>query len=758
MRCLLFLGITLTIDVKPLSELAHALYLKGLALVQSYTIEGIDGSLGTIPQSSGGELGHGLPPLPNGLARDEDNPALQYIRSCWIRSVMADPRCWESWTSLRHYGLLNVQEEMKLIESINWNSQCGDSDVVGTFLRDCFTATIFQCGHYKPISEALGRLIKIYPSLASDPAFLILSASRNLALGSPRKALAMVSRILEQSPFHSGALAIKATALTLIGCKSELFKLAHYIADYHGVSVLGLSYNQAAVINSSLASGGGFQCQGSMADPLLAGAVCGGITGPASSCQAWLKKGLSSVPVYPCAIGPPPVQGPAEQSISPCPASEAFPGPSLAWYAIGCYYLTSAAHLISEGDGSSASEVFMSGFPLNPSLALADHSIAGGNTGAGPTGSPLSPAAERALTEARRWLAKCTWLASRSFEAWLAFAQTFVLAREWEPSSKALYTAVSLGGLGDMINASRLSQSESEPSQESNSSTSDLSSRNPKGKERDSGKSAKPLPLPPPRKLSGSQAIHIPLVSLGSVYLRMGDLQMGWSCFDAAARQLTGWGAEAWARSLRDPVESLPPEWKQVHEAASIDPLLLNEIGTLYYQRKKFSKALEFFRQALATCQRQASADSSFADIQQRTAMSVGLSARKRGCTVCSNSSFRLSGCKRGGATGETSTIVLTIHLNLGSLYRKIGKFNEAIEHFDYVLNKSPDSIDALLGAAFSRHFAVTSNSNSNGNDTHSMLDEAIEMYHKVLAVSGRATRLQETYFLWPCSKLPDCS
>ncbi|KAJ1825946.1 hypothetical protein LPJ73_009127, partial [Coemansia sp. RSA 2703] len=216
------------------------------------------------------------------------------------------------------------------------------------------------------------------------------------------------------------------------------------------------------------------------------------------------------------------------------PTQYEFIGASLAWYAIGCYYLVSAALMVCP-------EISQRAWPLT---GLSVSISAGGmnerdlsTVGLRRT-QPLSPEIEHTLAEARRWLAKTTLASPRSIIAWVAFAHTFVIANEWEAATRALHTAVGLCGCDDIIHGGGR-----------DSSTSALPPQTP-NKQRSAGG--------PKRVERGSQLAHVPLASLGSVYLQMGDLGMAESCFDASARCLSGYRIAEWLAAWQPTLESLP--------------------------------------------------------------------------------------------------------------------------------------------------------------------------------------------------------
>ncbi|KAJ1673357.1 hypothetical protein EV182_005395, partial [Spiromyces aspiralis] len=442
-----------------------------------------------------------------------------------------------------------------------------------------------------------------------DPALLVPRSARMLAAGRPAEALELADQVLEgpvsslspsfsgvipssrglvggrsmalRFPFHTGALTVKIGALTLLGLKKELYGMAHFIGDYLGVSAMGASHNQAAIINASIASGAAISGTGEDSAPFLGG----GVNGPATV-NGRLRRGLSSVPVYSCQLGPPTGVGGVDVGAAPLsisPATEPFPGQSLAWYAIGCYYLACAGHLIYPGQTKAAyirgtrtrscserysalsSLAFMSGVAIiqqqqGRSADQGESRPVNGSTGANVTegiaGFPIPPAAERALTEARRWLAKCTWTASRSVDAWVAFAHTFILAREWESATRALYMALSLAGLGGGEAAISAGHG--------NDPQSRYDARKPAS--------------------SLSQAALVPLVSLGGVYLRMGNLPMSKDCFDSAVRYLTvGRSADECAEVLlrlgqRGARGDSSTEQRQIKYCLGVNPILLNEL------------------------------------------------------------------------------------------------------------------------------------------------------------------------------------
>ncbi|KAJ1915355.1 hypothetical protein H4219_004371 [Mycoemilia scoparia] len=843
------------IKVRSFNQLSRAMYLKGLALVQSYTIEGYFDTSKIMneqqqqldvlfplpftqnnPAATKKSQNHGSNPDSNNNAlpgssqddsgsygSEDDNAqmAKQAIRACWVRSVIVDPRCWEAWISLRLYGLLSPKEEILLIESIDWKERCQGYEQVAEFMMNYMLATstmfaatnnsitsISSTGDKEKalqntanndsssssvVERSISYLIEKYPGMINrDPTILIPIARKSLEMGRPQKTINIISKVLDDLPFHNSSLALKVTSLLMKGDKPELFKLAHYIADYHGVSALGASYNQASVTNASLVLGntnvGGGGYSGLLNDP-AAGGLSGmsKIVGPATVTSR-LKCGLSSVPIYPCMIGgnglalaDEMAESSGSGALVPNPSSaEAFGGTTLAWYAIGCYYLCCAAQLIYESEcpgskyqSSSGSGMFMRGFPIFPTLTTLGGGSGGGDTNksgdpdgdgggmriGGPSGKPLSPAAERALTEARRWLAKCTWTASRSSDAWLAFAQTFILSRDWESASKALYTAVSMSGLGEVINTTGFS-SINDDDDDDDDDDRFLNS---------ASSTANNIPLPPlpESRIIRTQVAYTPLVSLGIVYLRMGDLEMSWACFDEVARQLTGWGISIWTRALQlslstsqDSSSSTSANisgWRKIRDTITsvVDPLLINELGTLYYQQKKYSQAMAYFEagvegfinqsrfetRVLSGIENVIGGQNTVVDSKTKFGQkSSSSSSVAPACTINTDKQPIPKTIEGDVGSGGREELMLTIRLNLATVYRKIGKYEKAITEFDQILEKDPNLVDGLLGAAFSRHMYVSSLPDSSGIlETTRMkvflLDEAIEMYHQALAL-----------------------
>ncbi|KAJ2788751.1 hypothetical protein H4R20_007312, partial [Coemansia guatemalensis] len=257
--------------------------------------------------------------------------------------------------------------------------------------------------------------------------------------------------------------------------------------------------------------------------PATATAVWRGLWG----LPTWTHPGPPVLATYPSALGPAqaaPVN--SESAVSTLgtfttanaqsvgsPTQYEFIGASLAWYAIGCYYLVSAA--LMAAPAVSQREWPLSGMIYGDGLAAASAGNFGhGGGSANPAAmlrrsQPLAPEAEHALSEARRWLAKTTLASPRSIVAWVAFAHTFIIAGEWESATRALHTAVGLCGCEGVIHGGGRDSaaldllSNQTPSKQSISTDSDLL---------DDGMHSSGYDAAFER---GSQLAHAPLASLG---------------------------------------------------------------------------------------------------------------------------------------------------------------------------------------------------------------------------------------------------
>ncbi|KAJ2084258.1 anaphase-promoting complex subunit Cut9 [Coemansia sp. RSA 988] len=461
----------------------------------------------------------------------------------------------------------------------------------------------------------------------------------------------------------------------------------------------------------------------------------------------WTHPGPPVLATYPSALGPAqaaPVN--SESAVSTLgtfttanaqsvgsPTQYEFIGASLAWYAIGCYYLVSAA--LMAAPAVSQREWPLSGMIYGDGLAAASAGNFGhGGGNANPAAilrrsQPLAPEAEHALSEARRWLAKTTLASPRSIVAWVAFAHTFIVAGEWESATRALHTAVGLCGCEGVIHgggrdSAALDQlSNRTPSKQSISADSDLLD----GGMHSSGHDA--------AFERGSQLAHAPLASLGGVYLQMGDLGISESCLDASARCLSGFRISDWLAAWKPILGSVPNirilSWCASEEAAKTaaadhvraaaisDPQLLNDIGVLYYNCNELANARCTFMLALLSLESN--------------------SSKQHALHNAFNPSTRKAG--RQKPPPEVQAYRALLKANLGNALRRMGYYDAALECFRAAILHAPSDTDIMLSMAFTLHARVIEGCSVSGaaEPASTMqfcadLDQAIDMYHQILA------------------------
>ncbi|KAJ2862521.1 anaphase-promoting complex subunit Cut9 [Coemansia aciculifera] len=434
----------------------------------------------------------------------------------------------------------------------------------------------------------------------------------------------------------------------------------------------------------------------------------------------WTHPGPPVLATYPCALGPAQASSVnAEAAISTLgtftttnaqsvgsPTQYEFVGASLAWYAIGCYYLVSAARQALPD--ISQHEWALSGVFYRSGLA----GTASGHAQSGSAmrhGQSLTPDAEHALAEARRWLAKTTLASPRSVVAWIAFAHTFIVAGEWESATRALHTAVGLCGCEDIVHSGGKDAS----------GPIDSTQQTPKGggplaQDRDAAI----------RLERGSQLAHAPLASLGSVYLRMGDLGMAESCFDASARCLSGHRLEQWLASWKPSLDSLDNadtlEWcmsaqhsdNPVQLSSMADPQLLNDVGVLYYNKNQLVSARVFFIIALK-------------------ALNLNFHMQHK-----LHSAFN-PGSQKGGrriVSPEFQAFSALYKANLGNTLRRLGSYDSALVCLQAAALNAPSSTDILLSEAFTLHLRAMELYSSSDTAFEFDLDKAIDTYHRILS------------------------
>ncbi|KAJ2124438.1 anaphase-promoting complex subunit Cut9 [Coemansia sp. RSA 720] len=653
------------------------------------------------------------------------------VARMWTQALHVDARCWEAWTGLREYGLLTPNEETELVRAVDWTSCCG-SDVVARFFRDYCLATqtsISQTSGDMSTVGATHRLLTSFPQLMHDPSLRTIQAARLLAHGQARSALSYTVQVLEHRRVPDpSATSIHITALTTLRAKEALFRIAHELAEEFGLSAVKRAdiepHDTVGTQNVGAATAGtgrlrtgargllvpetptrstapvfgvqsGKRASGAASSVAVAHMV--GQTASAASNAAW--RGLWGLPTwtqpgppilatYPCALGPAssvPVSSESVLNTFTTSSAQAASGPqyefvgaSLAWYAIGCYYLVSAE------------------LTIRPNVASHEWAQT-----AGPVTSPngpdsahmrdtprVSPEASHLIDEARRWLAKTTMASPRSVVAWTAFAHTFVVSGEWESATRALHTAVALCGCERAVhNAPECST----PSKHT--------------AEPDVGR--------------GSRLAHVPLASLGSVYLQLGDLNMAESCLHASALHLTGLTPLKWASLWRPMLNAVNNteciEWCKTHCLDSepsdrlqvlADAHLLNDVGMLYYANNDLSSARAMFMLALLALNHQ---------IGQHHTLHTLFNPRARPCS-------RLSPELRA-----YNAVVLT---NLGNTLRRLNSIDGALVCLREAERHAPRDTNITLSIAYALHMQAI----DEWDTCADMLDEAVDVYHRVLA------------------------
>ncbi|KAJ1936693.1 anaphase-promoting complex subunit Cut9, partial [Kickxella alabastrina] len=455
---------------RPLDRRALVLYMQGAAAIQLANlgvaethpgIKRLQAQVGRLapPECPGEERRMPAAAAEAAQAAARLGPVGRLASQLWAQSLRVDARCWEAWTGLRDHGLLTSDEEQRLIDSLDWAQHTGEAPAAqapaAQFFRLYCLATQTTALTENAVA-ATAQLLRAHPRLAADPGLRTIQAARLLALGRPAASLALTTRILDARRLPDPQpTAMHVTALATLRCVRALFRIAHELAEEFGISPVrrpeaaGAGAGAAAGAGrvragarglllpetpSRVAAGGGGGSLPGMRRPgaAAAGAARAVARSAASAATAawrglwglptWTHPGAPVLATYASALGP--VQAPAvvhaeAGSVSTAntfttanaqavggPTQYEFPGASLAWYAIGCY------HLVCAMDAQGVD-------------------------------------AERALAEARRWLAKATMAAPRSIVAWVAFAQTFAVAGEWEAAARALHTAAGLCGCDD---------------------------------------------------------------------------------------------------------------------------------------------------------------------------------------------------------------------------------------------------------------------------------------------------------------------
>ncbi|KAJ2779276.1 anaphase-promoting complex subunit Cut9 [Coemansia interrupta] len=769
--------------VVPLNAKALMLYMQGAAVIQLGNIGGNEMTpsikqlsakasarsadhkpLNSLPPTP--MHGHGAARRPGSLAGLGSMGAL--VARLWMQALRVEPRCWEAWTGLREYGLMTGLEEAGFIETLDWTACCGGSADVGRFFKRYCQATQTAYSPGDTAVDATADLLQLCPRLTDDPGLRTLQAARLLSAGRAKQSLEYTVGVLDHRHVPDPlATAIHITSLTVLYAKKALFRLAHELAEEFGISSIkraeiepadthtSVLVNTAAGASSGSSSTGGASPaprgvamgaavagtgrvragargllvaespartgstpgSGGLRRGGAGGAASGALarsvvqSGAAAATAAW--RGLWGLPTgshagppvlatYPSALGP--THGPSvtsDASLSTLttltstnaqsmgsPTQYEFLGASLAWYAIGCYHLVTAALMVnpggSLGDWPSAGRVDAHD-ALSTGLRRSQ---------------PLLPEAEHALSEARRWLAKTTLASPRSIVAWVAFAHTFVVAGEWEAATRALHTAVGLCGCDDIVHGGGRDTPAG-------------------GLSRGGGE-------------RGSRLAHVPLASLGAVYLRMGDLAMAESCFDAGARCLSGYRVAEWLSAWRPRLDLLANDdilaWTAAFtpDADSTDPVLvssladpqlLNDIGVMYYNGGDMESARILFIVALVAIR-------TTSTMHHRLALAFHPASARNG----------RRGEGMGSGNQEPQAFSALVKANLGNVLRHAGDYQAALRCLREAAVHAPSNSEIQLSVAFALHMSAISSCSDLGSGVCPDLDQAVDLYHRILS------------------------
>ncbi|KAJ2485529.1 anaphase-promoting complex subunit Cut9 [Coemansia sp. RSA 2050] len=797
--------------VRPLNPRAWMLYMQGAAVVQLSNIGGSETTPSIkalrlqYPESATGSI------LPNAHGTESSKTVLggmgMLVASIWIEALRADARCWEAWSGIREHGLLTCEEELLLVDSLDWTACCGGSKSMGRFFRDYCLATMSTFSLSDAVVEATDRLLSVYPRLSGDPALRAIQAARLLSLGRARACLEYTVCALEYRRVPDpNTTAIHITALTVLYAKDALFRIAHELAEEFGMSSIKRAEIESADTSSLVGSGatvgtgvakrnsasgfygtplstprmssvgaaaagtgrvragargllvpetptraglnsvfaGGSSAVSAIRHPsaasgsftMVARAVVQSASAVATAAwrglwglPTWTHPGPPVLATYPCALGPAQASSVnAEAAISTLgtftttnaqsigsPTQYEFVGASLAWYAIGCYYLVSAA--CQTQPDASQSEWALSGVFYRSGLArpMAGHAAQAdriGSIAAMRHSQSLTPDAEHALAEARRWLAKTTLASPRSVVAWIAFAHTFIIAGEWESATRALHTAVGLCGCEGIVHSGGKDASAAiDPTQQMSKSG---------GTAAQDRSEAAPLER-------GSQLAHAPLASLGSVYLRMGNLGMAESCLDASARCLSGYRIEEWLAAWKPQLDLLDDtnilEWCMsaqhsscdgpVRLSSMADPQLLNDVGVLFYNKNELDSARVFFIIALK-------------------ALDLNFNMQHKLHSAFNPGSQR--GYRRQIMSPEFQAFSALYKANLGNTLRRIGCYGSALVCLRAAALNAPASMDILLSEAFALHLRTMELYSKSDPAFEKCLDQTIDSYHRILS------------------------
>ncbi|KAJ2226862.1 anaphase-promoting complex subunit Cut9 [Coemansia sp. RSA 518] len=660
------------------------------------------------------------------------------VARIWTQALHVDARCWEAWTGLREYGLLTEIEETELVRAVDWTSCSGGSNVVAGFFRDYCLATqtsISQTSEDLSTVDATHRLLTAFPQLVHDPSLRTIQAARLLAHGHARSVLSYTMQVLEHRRVPDpSATSIHITALTMLRAKEALFRIAHELAEEFGLSAVKRAeiepHDMVGTQNMGATAGTGRLRTGAQGllvpeTPTRSTAPVFGVhsvqrgSGAASSAAVahmvgqtasmassatwrglwglptWTQPGPPILATYPCALGPAssvPVSSESVVNTFTTSTAQATSGPqnefvgaSLAWYAIGCYYLVSAELSIHPDVVSRewAQTTFAFGADSPNGLDSAHMR----NT------PHVSPEASHLIDEARRWLAKTTLASPRSVVAWTAFAHTFIVSGEWESATRALHTAVSLCGCERAVH--------NVPKQYSSTMTPSKHKAEP-----DVGS-------------QGSRLAHVPLASLGSVYLQLGDLSMAESCLHASALNLTGHTPLKWASMWRPMLDAIDNteciKWCKTHNVDAeptnhlpvlADAHLLNDVGMLYYATNDLLNARAMFMLALLALHHQ---------FGQHHVLHSVFNPR-------AHSNSQLSPELRA-----YNSVVLT---NLGNTLHRLNCVDGALLCLHKAERHAPHDTNIMLSIAYALHMQAIDEWDTNKGT----LEEAVDVYHRVLA------------------------
>ncbi|KAJ3331138.1 anaphase promoting complex subunit cdc16 [Blyttiomyces sp. JEL0837] len=150
-------------------------------------------------------------------------------RKLFQESLVLDCRCYEAFHILITHHMLTIDEEIKLLASLQYLQQCGEEHEL---VRSLYSISIKKYNRYREVETYINILETNY-NLAYNPTILLSKAELHYNRCQFDESLRHSTIILERDPLNLECMWIHVANLYELDRRSDLFLLAHELVEKH---------------------------------------------------------------------------------------------------------------------------------------------------------------------------------------------------------------------------------------------------------------------------------------------------------------------------------------------------------------------------------------------------------------------------------------------------------------------------------------------------------------------------------------------